>query len=55
MDASPVSMMPSAARQCPACGQIAIVGHGRRRRQAHDGIHRWFWFAAAFARFAAER
>jgi hypothetical protein len=26
-------------RQCPACGRIAIIGHGRRRRQAHDGIH----------------
>jgi len=23
-------------RRCPACGEIAIVGHGRRRRQAHD-------------------
>lgn len=28
-------------RQCPACGQIAIIGHGRRRRQAHDGMHDW--------------
>ena len=28
-------------RQCPACGQAAIIGHGRRRRQAHDRIHRW--------------
>jgi hypothetical protein len=28
-------------RQCPACGQIAIIGHGRRRRQAHDEIHDW--------------
>ena len=28
-------------RQCPACGQMAIVGHGRRRRQAHDGWHDW--------------
>ena len=26
-------------RQCPACGQVASVGHGRRRRQAHDGLH----------------
>jgi hypothetical protein len=26
-------------RQCPACEQVAIVGHGRRRRQAHDAIH----------------
>ena len=26
-------------RQCPACQQIAVVGHGRRRRQAHDAVH----------------
>jgi hypothetical protein len=28
-------------RQCPACHQLAIIGHGRRRRPAHDGIHDW--------------
>jgi hypothetical protein len=28
-------------RLCPACGQIAIIGHGRRRRQAHDAVHIW--------------
>ncbi len=28
-------------RQCPACQQIAVIGHGRRRRQAHDGGHDW--------------
>ena len=28
-------------RQCPVCGQVAIIGHGRRRRQAHDGLHDW--------------
>lgn len=28
-------------RQCPACLQVAIVGHGRRWRQAHDAIHDW--------------
>jgi hypothetical protein len=26
-------------RQCPACEAIAVIGHGRRRRQAHDGLH----------------
>ena len=26
-------------RQCPSCGQFAIIGHGRRIRQAHDHIH----------------
>jgi len=28
-------------RQCPACGQAAIIVHGRRRRPAHDGVHDW--------------
>jgi hypothetical protein len=28
-------------RECPACLQVAVVGHGRRRRQAHDAIHDW--------------
>jgi hypothetical protein len=28
-------------RQCPACRQVAVIGHGRRRRQAHDGVHDW--------------
>ena len=27
--------------QCPACGHKAIVGHGRRRKQAHDEHHDW--------------
>ena len=39
-------------RQCPACCQLAIIGHGRRRRQAHDGwlggrCIRW-WFRKQF-------
>jgi hypothetical protein len=28
-------------RQCPRCGQWAIIGHGRRRRQCHDETHDW--------------
>jgi hypothetical protein len=28
-------------RQCPNCGQLAIIGHGRRRRQCHDEVHDW--------------
>lgn len=28
-------------RQCPACAAVAVIGHGRRRRQAHDGTHDW--------------
>jgi len=27
--------------QCPVCEQGSIVGHGRRRKQAHDEYHDW--------------
>lgn len=26
-------------RKCPGCGWLAVVGHGRRRRQSHDRTH----------------
>jgi hypothetical protein len=28
-------------RHCPLCAQDSIVGHGRRRKQAHDERHDW--------------
>jgi hypothetical protein len=28
-------------RRCPICEQDSIVGHGRRRKQAHDAHHDW--------------
>lgn len=28
-------------RQCPVCERPSIVGHGRRRKQAHDEHHDW--------------
>ena len=28
-------------RRCPICEQDSIVGHGRRRKQAHDAYHDW--------------
>jgi Domain of unknown function (DUF6431) len=28
-------------RRCPICVQDSIVGHGRRRKQAHDEQHDW--------------
>jgi len=28
-------------RHCPICVQDSIVGHGRRRKQAHDDHHDW--------------
>jgi Domain of unknown function (DUF6431) len=28
-------------RRCPNCAQDSIIGHGRRRKQAHDEHHDW--------------
>ena len=28
-------------RHCPICSQDSIIGHGRRRKQAHDQSHDW--------------
>jgi len=28
-------------RHCPACERDSIIGHGRRRKQAHDEHHDW--------------
>jgi len=28
-------------RRCPVCERDSIVGHGRRRKQAHDAYHDW--------------
>ena len=28
-------------RLCPACERDSIIGHGRRRKQAHDEYHDW--------------
>jgi len=28
-------------RRCPVCEQDTIIGHGRRRKQAHDEHHDW--------------
>ena len=28
-------------RRCPACEHDSIIGHGRRRKQAHDEYHDW--------------
>jgi hypothetical protein len=28
-------------RRCPICERDSIIGHGRRRKQAHDEYHDW--------------
>jgi hypothetical protein len=30
-------------RRCPVCHDDTIIGHGRRRRQAHDDRHERIW------------
>jgi hypothetical protein len=32
----PLSLLP---RRCPLCGNQTIIGHGQRRKQAHDQVH----------------
>lgn len=36
----PLHLLP---RHCPICGNQTIVGHGRRRKQAHDPQRDWIW------------
>jgi Domain of unknown function (DUF6431) len=36
----PLDLLP---RQCPVCRNHTIIGHGRRRRPAHDDQHDCIW------------
>jgi hypothetical protein len=36
-----VSCVEVILRRCPACEHDSIIGHGRRRKQAHDEHHDW--------------
>jgi hypothetical protein len=36
----PLELLP---RRCPLCGDDTIIGHGQRRKQAHDRCHDWIW------------
>jgi hypothetical protein len=33
--------MEPISRQCPGCLSDSVIGHGRRRKQAHDENHDW--------------
>ena len=35
-------------RQCPGCLSDSIIGHGRRRKQAHDEHHDWIGIRRGF-------
>ena len=41
-------------RRCPACERDSIIGHGRRRKQAHDEHHQLLIFAALHAKAAGD-
>ena len=36
MTVFPLGLLP---RLCPVCGERTIIGHGQRRKQAHDPLH----------------
>ena len=35
-------------RRCPVCERDSIIGHGRRRKQAHDEHHDWIGIRRGF-------
>jgi len=45
--AFPLALLP---RYCPKCGKHAIVGHGQRRKQAHDESHDWIFIRRGLCR-----
>jgi hypothetical protein len=45
--AFPLALLP---RRCPRCGEQTIIGHGQRRKQAHDESHDWIWVRRGLCR-----
>ena len=43
----PLDLLP---RRCPVCHDHTIIGHGQRRRQAHDDRHERIWVRRGFCR-----
>ena len=43
----PLALLP---RRCPRCGNATIIGHGQRRKQAHDERHDWIWVRRGLCR-----
>ena len=37
-------------RWCPRCQRASIIGHGRRRKQEHDGQHDYIWVRRGLCR-----
>jgi Domain of unknown function (DUF6431) len=49
--AFPLTLLP---RRCPHCGRDTIIGHGQRRKQAHDDRHDWIWVRRGLCRPCGE-
>jgi len=43
----PLELLP---RRCPVCGNQTIIGHGLRRKQAHDELHSRIWIRRGLCR-----
>lgn len=41
-------------RWCPLCQQASIIGHGQRRRPAHDGQHDYLWVRRGLCRLCGK-
>ena len=41
-------------RLCPLCHDDTIIGHGRRRRQAHDDKHESVWVRRGICRLCGK-
>ena len=51
LHAFPLALLP---RRCPRCGCDTIIGHGKRRKQAHDEHHDWIWVRRGLCRPCGE-
>jgi transposase-like protein len=50
LDANGAQASTGLMRHCPICSQDSIVGHGRRRKQAHDQHHDWIVIRRGFCK-----
>ena len=41
-------------RRCPACAADSIIGHGWRRKQAHDENHDWIWIRRGLCKLCSQ-
>jgi hypothetical protein len=41
-------------RRCPLCKQASTIGHGKRRKQAHDEQQDWIWVRRGLCRLCGK-